>query len=321
MSSRLRDIASGAIGAMLPLADVHICADADGGTPYQYWQDLCHGNQNNFHTDIETALGLMTTGRNDCLLLTPDSHTQGDKVTWNKNMTHLIGMFPPSYMNQRARIGHNANFETLLDVSGYGNLIANIYLMYGRGNAANLNCFTVSGDRNTFRNCHFSCSNATELNTAGFHLARIKCGEGYFHQCTFGLDTVATGATDLIQIYGASDRSCRVIFEDCTFLMSADAGADANFIDIPDGNGSGIAQFLNCRFINIGTSLTYAIGWVGGAAQLFFDNRCTFVGVTDIVAAAFESRVWFGGINMPVNQVNTASVALYNGLACHPDVS
>jgi hypothetical protein len=322
MSSRLRDIATAAMGMFLPLAEVHICADSDGGAPYTYWKDLCHGNQNAFHTDIETALALMTTGRNDCLLLTPDNHTQGDGITWSYNMTHFIGMFPEAFRYQRSRIGHNANFATLLDVTGYGNLFVNLHLMYGRGNATNLNALTVVGEGNTFKNCNIACYNATELDTSGFDLIRINCGEGYFKNCNFGSDSVATGATDLLRIYGPADRSCRVTFENCDFIMNADAGADANFIETVAGAGEGIVKFLNCRFLNTGTSLTYAIDGAGlGNQMLFFDNRCTFVGATDIVAAGYENYVWFGGVNMPINQVNTASVALFNGIACHPDVS
>lgn len=323
MSSRLREIASGAMGMFLPVADVHICADVDGGEPYSYWEQFAHASHPAFHTDIETALGLMTTGRNDALLLTPDSHTQGDKVTWSKNITHLIGMFPPAFRYQRSRIGHNANFETLLDISGYGNLIANIHLMYARGNAANLNALTVSGEGNTLWRCNVGGYHVTELNTTGFDLVRINSGEGYAYGCNFGSDSVATGATDLLRIYGPADRSCRWVFENCTFLMNADAGADANFIETVAGAGEGIVQFLNCRFLNTGTSLTYAIDGAGlGNQMLFFDNRCTFVGVTDIVAAAYEAYVWFGGINVPVGQSAGGDlVALFNGLACHPDVA
>ena len=297
MSSRLRDIASSALGRLgIPgIADVHICADADGGAPYSYWEQYCHGNQNFFHTDIETALGLMTTGRNDVLLLTPDNHTQGDSITWNKNMTHLIGMFPPAMMNQRSRIGHNANFSKLLDVTGYGNLFANLYFMYGRGNAANLNCLTVSGERNSFMNCHFLCGHATEADTATFKLIDIRCNEGYFKKCVFGQDTIAWGATDLMQLYGAADRSCRVIFEDCLFILKQDAGGDGNFISTVAGMGAGVAFFLNCQFVNIGTAMTLAIDGTGlGNAKLYFDSRCAFANVTDICTNTKDTNVYCG---------------------------
>jgi hypothetical protein len=296
MSSRLREIASSALGRFgIPgIAEVHVCADSDGGAPYQYWKDLCHGNANNFHTDIETALALCTSGRNDVVLLTPDNHTQGDSITWDKNMTHLVGMFPPAMMNQRSRITHNANFTPMIDVTGYGNLIANVYFAYGRGNAANLTCLQVSGDRNSFINCHFLPGNATELDQANFDLVRLNCGEVYFKDCTFGGDTVAWTNGDMIRLYGASDRSCRPIFENCLFIMKGDNN-QTNFIETVAGNGSALGVFRNCQFVNIGTTQTLGIDGAGlGNFKLYFDSNCCFYGCSDVVAAAYEGNVIWG---------------------------
>lgn len=296
MSTRLREIASSALGRFgIPgIAEVHVCADSDGGAPFAYWTDLCHGNTNNFHTDIETALSLCTSGRNDVVLLTPDNHTQGDAVTWDKNMTHLVGMFPPAMMNQRSRIGHNANFTTLFTMSGYGNLMANIYFMHGRGNAANLNCLTVSGDRNSFINCHFLPANATELDQANYDLIRLNCGEVYFNNCFFGGDTVAWTNGDMIRLYGATDRSCRAVFDNCLFVMKADNN-QVNFIETVAGAGSALTVFRNCQFINIGTTMTLGIDGTGlGNYKLFFDSRCVFHGITDICTNGKDTDVICG---------------------------
>lgn len=324
MSSRLREIASSALGRFgIPgIADIHVLAPSAGGAGFSYWEQFCHGNRNHFHTDLEIALGLMTTGRNDTLLVTPDSHPQADAVTWDKNMTHLVGMFPPAMMNQRSRIGHSVTVSPLLTVSGYGNLIANLYFPYGLANSTDLNLLTVSGDRNSFINCHFLPSDATPLDEANFDLVTLNCGEVYFKSCYFGGDSVAWTNGDMLRIYGGSDRSTRAIFEDCIFVMYAD-NAQVNFIETVAGNGRGTCIFRNCQFINVGTSLTYAIDGAGlNSQQLFFDNRCSFAGVTDIVALAGENYVWFGGINTPINQATGgATVALFNGIACHPDVS
>jgi hypothetical protein len=223
-------------------------------------------------------------------------------------------------MNQRSRITQSAGIAELLTVSGYGNLFANLYFPYGTA-ATDIKLLNVTGERNSFINCHFLPSLATALDDAGYILADIACNEGYFENCVFGGDTVAWTNGDCVRLYGAADRSCRVNFRNCIFLMNAD-NAQVNFLSTVAGMGAGVVTFENCKFINIGTSLTYAIDGAGlGNGQLFFDNQCTFVGCTDIVAVGQEAYVWFGGINMPINQVNTASVALFNGLACHPDVS
>lgn len=323
MSSRLREIASSCLGKFgIPgLANMHILAPAAGGAGYQYWEQFAHASSPSFHTDIETALGLMTTGRNDALMVTPDAHPQADNIAWNKNLTHLIGMCAPALMNQRSRITQSAGIAELLTVSGYGNLIANLYFPYGTA-ATDIKLLNVTGERNSFINCHFLPTLATALDDAGFILADIACNEGYFENCVFGGDTVAWTNGANIRLYGAADRSCRVNFRNCLFIMNAD-NAQARFILTVAGMGAGIVTFENCKFLNIGTALDYAINGAGlGNADLFFDAQCTFVGVTDIVEVGKEANVWFGGINVPVGQSASGDlVALFNGLACHPDVS
>jgi len=294
MKQRIKLLAATLAGMGIPgIGEVHMVTRSGAYEPYSYWTDLVDPDR--AHTSITTAEGLMTTGRNDVMLLSPDSHSQAAGITWDLNLAHLVGMYPPQRMNMRSRIGHSANFATLLTVSGYGNSFWNLYFMHGRGSATNLNCLTVSGDRNSFHNCHFLPAHATEFDTSGYDLIRLNCGEGYFHKCFFGGDTVAMGAVDLIRIYGASDRSCRVVFEDCIFLVNQDAGADGNFIETVAGNGTGVVWFLNCQFVNIGTAMTLAIDGTGlGNQKFYFDSRCSFSGVTDICTNGKDTNILCG---------------------------
>ena len=293
MKQRIK-LLSAALADVVPgVGEIHMCARSGAYEPYSYWTDLVDPDR--LHTSLLTAEARLTTGRNDVILLTPDNHSQAAAITWDLNCSHLVGMSPKMRMNQRSRIGHSANFAPLLTVSGYGNSFHNLYLMYGRNSATNLNCLTVSGERNAFHYCHFLCGHATEADTANFDLVRVNCNEAYFNKCYFGNDTIAWGATDLIELYGASDRSCRVVFEDCIFVMNQDAGADGNFLKTVAGQGEGVAMFLNCQFINTGTAMTLAIDGAGlGNGVLFFDSRCVFYNVTDIVAAAQEAYVICG---------------------------
>lgn len=323
MSTRLREIAASALGrlGLVGISEIHILSKA-GTTGYQYWEQLSHSfGVPAFHTNLNTALGLMTTGRNDVLLVTPDNHVQAAQMVLSKSETHIVGMVPDMRMNQRARFTHAVSLPSFMEISGDGNMLANLYLSYGV-NAADIQALLVSGDRNTLQSVHVLPVFATAMDVAGFDLIRLNCGEFFAKDCVFGGEIVAMTTGDLLSIYGAADRSNRSIFENCTFMMRAD-NAQANFIEIVGaGAGNGFSIFKNCQFINFGTSLTYAIDGAGlGAHQMFFDNACSFVGVNDIVALAYENYVWFGGVNMPINQVNTASSALFNGIACHPDVS
>lgn len=293
MKQRIKLLAASLANIVPGIGEVHLCARSGAYQPYSYWTDLVDPDR--AHTSIITAESKMTTGRNDVLLLTPDSHSQAAGITWDLNCSHMVGMVPQMMMNQRSRIGHSANFATLLTVSGYGNSFHNLYFMWGRGNATNLNCLTVSGERNAFHNCHFLCGNATEADTSGFDLVRLNCNEVYFKNCYFGNDTIAWGAVDLIRMYGAADRSIRAVFDDCIFVMNQDAGADGNFIETVAGQGEGISIFRNCNFLNTGTEMTLAIDGAGlGNGVLFFDKGCSFYNVGDVVAAAYESYVISG---------------------------
>jgi len=63
-----------------------------------------------------------------------------------------------------------------------------------------------------------------------------------------------------------------------------------------------LAYFLNCQFLNCGRadlySLTYGVNMTPALAKenlLYFDNRCSFVGVDDIVAQNREDTIYWGG--------------------------
>jgi hypothetical protein len=288
----------------------YICKAA--GAQNAYWQTRVP--EFNFHTTIAQAYAAMTTGQGDVAYLSCDSHTQTAALTWVKNMSHMVGMYGPAYMNQRARIGCSGNFIPMLTVSGYGNTFANLYWMYGTGAAANLNLLTVSGNRNTFINNHFGCFNATELDEANFDLVRLNAAETYFKNCTFGQDSVLWTNGNMIEFWAGAEPP-RAVFEDCIFQMNAD-NAQVTFLKFLAGCGGGLVYFKNCIFANCGTSLTYAIDGAGlGNMEIVFDINCTFAGVDDIVAASYESTVWAG------HGGYVSADLLNNMIATHPDVS
>jgi len=295
----------------------------EGGAAYEYWDQQASMNHvfadpsSGAGTAISDCLAQMTSGRNDIAFLSPDSHTLGTALDWNKNMTHLVGAYPTSMMNQRSRIGHNENFTPMLTVSGYGNMLANLYFMYGRGNAANKELLKVTGDRNSFYNCHFGGPmHTTEGDQSDFHLVNLSCGEVYFNHCVFGVNTVNWTDGSMLYFYGPADRSVRAIFEDCLFLMQAD-NAQVRFITTTSGQGAGFSLFKRCMFMNVsGTSLTYAIDGAGlGNFKIYADINTTFAGVTDIVAAANEANVMCG------HGGYTAASKLANMMVTNPDVS
>jgi hypothetical protein len=263
---------------------------------------------------IATAYAGLVTGRNDAINLGPDQHTLSAKLTWALNVSHLSGMVDEALMNHRSRIGHDANFATLLDVTGYGNSFRNLYFMYGRGSATNTNLLKVTGDRNSFINCHFGGPmHATEGDQAGFSIATILGTENYFKNCVFGITTIPWTNGNMI-VFGGGGYDPRTVFDNCIFLMNAD-NAQVQFIKTVSGVGESFAMFRECEFINVGTALTLGIDGAGTGAQKIIFSKGTFMaGVTDVVAAAYEANVFIGG------SAYTAS-ALFNGLAVNPDLS
>jgi hypothetical protein len=270
------------------------------------------------------AKSKVTTLHNDTVRVigASTSVAQAAAMDWSHSLSHVIGEAGPGMWNMRSRIEQTGTFTPFFKVSGYGNSFQNLYFMQGQ-NSADVVGLSVTGQRNTFQRCHILPQFATAMDSASFRLVSIDASETTFRDCTIGGDGAIMSNGALLQLGATSDGGPpRSYFENCVFWMKSDNN-QAAFIDCAlAGLGGGMAVFKGCTFFNLGTSLTYAILGAGlNNFQLYFDQNCSFVGVTDIVALAYENYVWFGGVNTPINQVNTASVALFNGIACHPDVS
>lgn len=262
------------------------------------------------YTSIYQAENSRTTGRNDTILVTPESHAwrgdadaTGAALTWDKTNTHIIGLSPTSKAGyNRARFSHSgytmANFMT---VSGDDNCFKNIRFMHGSstGGASDVTCITVSGAGNRFEKVAFAGpNNATQAASNNYKGINISGSHNYFKDCMFGsvndVDRSGTGAI----LYFAAACGAWNIFENCVFRSRSGGGqAGAFFITdaVTDTVVDYTAIFLNCQFIHAGTNLTLAISKAANASRkLYFDNRCTFVGVTDIVADARNAEVLWG---------------------------
>jgi hypothetical protein len=297
-----------------------------------FYVDGANGAATGVATSPDTALNSillaeakLTTGRGDKieLLASTSSVAVATAMDWNTNLNHLMGGGSFGRMNMRSRIEQTAAFTPFFLVSGYGNSFQDLYFMCGTASATNVTGLSVTGQRNSFINCHVLPQDATAMDQAAFRLVSIDQSENYFKGCVIGGDGAlwTNGAAVKLGVSGDGGPP-RVIFEDCIFLMRAD-NAQVRFIDASlAGLGEGAGIFLNCQFINIGTALDYGINGAGlSNFKLYFDSRCSFMGVTDIVEVTYEAYVLCGGVNLAVNQVNTTSSKLFNMLATNPDVS
>ena len=264
----------------------------------------------NRHTSIYKAYAAAVTQRNDVIVVTPESHawkgdtnSGGEALTWSKTSTHLLGLSPTSKAGyNRARFSHAgyamANFMT---VSGDDNCFKNLRFMHGAstGAAADLTCAIISGAGNRFENVAFAGPNdATQAATAGYLGVRISGSHNYFKGCMFGsVNDVDRSAANAVLSFDATCGAWN-IFEDCVF-RSRSGGGQATAYFINDKNTATVvdydAIFLNCQFLHNGTALTVGIAKATNAQRkLYFDNRCSFSGVTDVIAEAQIADVIVG---------------------------
>lgn len=314
--SRLRDVIAPALAqaGIIGATELHVVGRSTSpGSPSQYWNQWA-GDGDHYHENIQTAYDLMQGGRNEVILITPESHSRSAVLTFDENMVHVVGMYGKGMQNQRSRIGHSVTLEPFVNVSGQGSTFHNLYFQYGLGNSTDTTLMRVTGNRNSFSYCHFLPTNATPLDESDYKLIDLRAAETYFDHCYFGGDTVAWTNGDMISFHNSSEPP-RAVFEDCVFVMNAD-DAQVNFLSTVAGLGRCTIVFKRCLFLNLGTTIDFAIDGAGlGNAKMIFDINCTFAGVTAIVAAAKESSVWWGhGGYVSADKLN-------NLIATNPDVS
>lgn len=296
------------------IGEKYYLTPATGSTTRDWLRGTKRVNPANLFTSFSTVITRLGQNdpRGDTVFLSPDSHSQGAGITWDANCAKLIGQAPEALMNHRARIGHSANFDALLTVSGYGNEFRNFYLMHGRGNASNLHCCEVTGARNSFYNVHFAGPlHATEAGTAGYSVLELTgAQECYFKNCVIGADTIARAAANS-SIRIGSDGTTRNIFEDCIIMSMSSAGTPY-YLEIGSGVTYGWTMFKNCQFFNFSsswaTALTLGINFAPAATahRVILDSRCCMYNVTDVVANGKEAGVLIGSVAAANTSVTTA---------------
>lgn len=297
------------------------------GNCHNYFRDKI--NEANMFTSICDAYDATVTARNDVILVSPDNNTwKGDSnsatgyLTWSKQNVHMLGLDPaglPGY--GRARFSHSSTMVEMLRVSGSGNCFKNVRWMHGSASAGDVTLLNVTGAGNTFDNCGFATPINNTQAAASAYLGIILNGtQNYFKHCTVGTanDVDRSAANALLSL--ATTCSAWNIFEDCVF-RSRSGGGQATAYFINDACTATVvdhtALFLNCQFVHTGTALTVAIAKADNASRpLYFDSRCSFVNVTDVIAENRATQIWWGagGANPDTTAINDR---LQLGLAAH----
>lgn len=326
------------VGIMAP-GEIHMLTKS-GQNSHNYFRSII--GDANFHQKVSEGEAALVTKRNDVLLVAPSSHTwygesdvEGAALTWDKQNTHLIGMAPFSKGGgMRSRFGHSgkvmANFMT---ISGSNNLFKNLYWMHGSatGGASDVTLLTITGHRNRFEGCHFGGPNdQTQASSANYAQMVITGGQqNHFKDCLFGgMNSVHRDAANTMLKLNTGQNTNNV-FEDCVF-WSRSAATTPYFINLAAAATTGgcwRAIFLNCQFINMTTlhgsyALAVAIASTATEANenyLYFDNRCSFTGVTDLIADAREEIIWWGGAGSAPDSSAAIGDRVALGLGQHPN--
>jgi len=290
-----------------PVGEIHMLGGTSGAA-HNYYRDKVI--ESRFHPYVSYGEAALETERNDVLLVTPgshawrgDSHATAAALTWDKTNTHMLGMAPMDRAGYgRARFSHAGyTMANFMMVSGAGNKFKALRWMHGSatGGASDVTCLTVSGDGNTFEDCSFAGpNNSTQAASANYNGVIVSGSHNYFKNCMFGSinDIDRSGASSVLEF--STGTGAWNVFENCVF-RSRSGGGQATPYFIEDKTTDTVvdytAIFLNCQFLHQGTALTLAINKAANASRkLYFDTRCSFSGVGDIVAEAREAEVIIG---------------------------
>jgi len=303
--------------AVLQPPEVRWVYSSTSAAPYL---NLTKGNLDpaKLHATIAAAHTATTSGRNDTVFLTPETHTLTAAVAWSNSNTHLIGMNAPTFWPRSCHITHTSalSINNMFAVSGSNNYFANLHFEYAVGaQAANYTCLYNTGSGNVYENCWFEgpCD-ATQGDSTSFALVNVDGGGNLFRGCVFGSTSVKNTAAALLKLTGSAYRST---FENCIFYFQGD-NATATMIDLTASAAySGPQFFKSCQFVNWSdnwaTNGNYLVRTTGGTPEnggLIFDTNCVVVGFTDISAGdTVAASPFFFGL-----QSTAAADGTYSGI-------
>lgn len=252
------------------------------------------------------ALSLATAGNNDVIVLngTATDHLSAT-LTWNKAMTHLIGMCSPLKRGKRARFSPASGataFTPLISVTAAGCYFANIQAFYGFNSASNnSNCWEDTGGHNTYENVEFlgfgdgtASTGTANITTARAFKMNTATGESTWRNCLFGVDTETRNATNYtVELAGGAPR---LLFENCTFeaLLGSSGGSAAHLL-VGAAGIDRYCEFKDCTFLNStqsgGTAMADGLVVDAAAGGVVLVKNCTYFGITALEAAAGATYV------------------------------
>lgn len=234
----------------------------------KHYLDPVNGNDDNDGLSATTAFktlpvayAALTENKNEVLYILGGSSSLSlaAAFTWAKSYTHCIGIGAELRFGGRVRIGHSANFATMVTISGSGCVFHNLHFQCGRGSTTNVTCVSISGLRNQFSNCHFEAMlHATEAGgTQAWRAVSLESAAqaNTFKGCTFGSwTTVWASANGKLINFGGDNGDTYV--EDSYFIINTSSTSmkAIGFTGAISG-GYSYVVFSGCRFISTNATL------------------------------------------------------------------
>jgi len=233
-----------------------------------YLVDSVHGSNSNSGDrwtkpllTLEAAEDLCVTGHNDTVLLmnSATEYALAAMLTWDKNFTHLVGLSAETMAGKRCRVMPSADLDTMVLVSGYGNIFKNIRFSHEYNSAASLTNVKITGPRNYFENVEFigNVYTAQAIDTGCSLRIANNAGECLFKHCMIGTDATISATGLMAMVVDAAAPPARLRFEGCHFAGYAGSTA-AGLVEFLGTACQRAWVFDRCEFINVNTDFSMA---------------------------------------------------------------
>ena len=264
-------------------------------------------------------------GRGDVVHILNDGSTGATvrdvALVWAKDNCHIIGHCAPG-INRRARISPPTTdaadvdaYTPYLTLSASGCIVSNVSWFQGNAEDTKPSVgILLSGSRNHLNNVDvITGAAAHQGDEAGTYNVQVTGSENTFEKCYIGQDTAARSNVANANVRfgaGGQEQATRNVFRDCIFPCYAD-GAAPVFILAPTAfDTQRWNLFVDCIFLNTGTStMTAGVSWSDTTGLLFLKD-CAFYGCTDVTAAD-STLVFAYGCAMGASSVE---VGMFKGI-------
>lgn len=209
---------------------------------------------------------LMQANQNDVGLVYPQGDSsalctdyQSALLTWDKDLTHLVGNDSGTMVSPRARIAFAAAYAAatqLFLLSANCCSFSGIQFFAGVVSALPTGAVEISGERNHFSNCHIAGIGNVANDIAGASSLKFTgASEILIEDCVIGLGTIVAGLAAnseiLFQKNGAGGRCTRITFRRCIITRQIGHATNHPLVKVADADTlEDVILFDNCCFQN-----------------------------------------------------------------------